>query len=348
MSRIFDLISNLHISSLVSGKEDSSFLAKNFPANIPVTTDRVGNIIFSKLSGNSNAKKIMIDAHLDHIGLCVKGITHEGFLSVSPCGGFDAEILSGTEFNVLGKKIFCGIACSTPPHLLKGDVEKKKISTKDIFIDCGFSSKEEAEKYVSAGDLILFRDTTEKLSFGKIVSSSLDNKASVVALMLTFEKIYSEHDIYFVLSVGEETSYRGAKFAADQIKPDLAIVVDVGFALSPELDFTKCMEMGKGAAVSYTDTLSREMTNWVICTANKHNLPLQIVCEPGGTGTNATALQLRNGGIPSVVISIPLKNMHTSSEIVKESDIEETAKLLCALAKESDFPCQEVVLVERN
>ncbi len=348
MSKIFDIISAFNSVDLVSGKENTKELIKLLPNGISATIDPIGNIIFSKISGKKNAKKILLDAHIDSIGLCVKEITRDGFLAIDTCGGFDPEILGGTEFFVFGKEKIRGVATATPPHLLKKSSQDEKLTIESVYIDCGFASDKEAKRSVSVGDAVAFSDDAAVLSGTKIVSPYLDNKASIAALLLAYENIFCDNDVYFVFSVGEETGFRGIKLATKNIQPDLAIVVDVGFALSPELDKTKCIKTGEGPSVSFTDTLSREMTKWVINTAGRKNLSLQIICEPGGTGTNATALQLQNAGIPSCVISIPLRNMHTNSEIVDECDIVKTAELLSALVSENSFPCQEVVLVERK
>ncbi len=348
MSKILDMITAFNSVQLVSGKENTAELIKYLPKELNAVTDEIGNIVFFKKSGKPGAKKILLDAHIDCIGLCVKEITKDGFISVASCGGFDAEILGSTKFCVFGKEKVFGIATSTPPHLLNKESDGKKSSLDSVYIDCGFASDEEAKKIVSVGDMVAFCDDPIPLLGSKIACPYWDNKASAIALILAFESILAENDVYFVLSVGEETSYRGAKFAASAIQPDFAFVVDVGFALSPELDPTKCILMGKGPSVSFSDTLSRSLTKWVIKVAEEKEIPLQVICEPGGTGTNATALQLQNKGIPSCVISIPLKNMHTSSEIVDKNDILKTAELLSALCSEKDFPCREVVLVERN
>lgn len=347
MKKILDLINAMNSVCLVSGKENTNDLLKLLPENICAKTDDIGNVIFSSRSGKPGAKRILVDAHIDTIGLCVKDITKDGFLAVTSCGGFDPGILGSTKFCIYGKEKVYGIATSTPPHLLKKSSSDAKITLNDIFIDCGFASDEEAKKTVSVGDVISFSENAVPLLGTKITSPYLDNKASVAALILAFESVVSENDVFFVLSVGEESGYRGAKFAAKTIQPDLALVVDVGFAYSPELDITKCIKIGKGPSVSFSDTLSRKLTKWVIDVANDKEIPLQVICEPGGTGTNATALQLQNSGIPSCVISIPLKNMHTNSEIVDVNDVKKTAELLSALVSENEIPCREVILVER-
>ena len=109
---------------------------------------------------------------------------------------------------------------------------------------------------------------------------------------------------------------------------------------------TKCIRMGYGPSVSVTDTLSPAMTDFVMNTAKTNGLPLQIVCEPGGTGTSATAVQLRDNGIPCAVLSIPISNMHTPSEIVKISDLEATTELLLAICHEEALPTKEVNCLE--
>ena len=122
------------------------------------------------------------------------------------------------------------------------------------------------------------------------------------------------------------------------------MILDAGFARAPGLDATHCIEMGKGPSISYTDTLSRKASNWVKKCAQDQSIRLQVIAEPGGTGTSATAFQLENGGVPCAVISIPIHNMHTPSEIVLESDIADTANLIKILLSDHDIPREEAVL----
>lgn len=348
MNQILNILSSLCDCYDISGLEQSAFSNHSPFSDFPGyqrMCDHAGNILYTKLSGNENAKKILIEAHLDTIGFCVKEITQNGFVSLCPCGGIDSKILPSTELMTINGERRLGVCCSVPPHLSN---EKNNEKTAEIYVDFGFQSLSDAKKHIKIGDPIAFADPLIRLQSEKVSAPGLDNKAAVAALIATMKKAESEHDLYFLFSAGEETTARGVISIADTIAPDIAIVVDAGFALTPGLENFGCIEMNKGPSVSITDTLSRFLSDWVMDSAKKKTLPLQIVCEPGGTGTSATKLQLQSGSIPCVVISIPLKNMHTPSEIVSISDIELTVKLLCALISQKEIPSQEVVLIDKK
>ncbi len=348
MSKIFEILDMLSRINFLSGAESTSVDHKvpELFRKYGATVDPMGNLWIEKKSEKEDAKTILVEAHLDAIGLCVKEITDGGFISVSACGGFDVSLLPGTEFHVHSDGIYKAIASSIPPHLLKKTENKEKLTLDSIFLDCGFQTKKEAEVHVKIGAPISFAAPCKKLLNDRLCAPSLDNKAAVIALLLTVEKVKSDHNILFMFSMGEETTSRGVKSANFPAKIDLALVVDAGFAFTKGLDADKCILMEHGPAISIADTLTRDVSTWVINTARNENKSLQVVVEPGGTGTSATALQLRNGGIPCGVISIPLKYMHTPSEIVSEKDVEQTAELLCSLLEQKVIPFGEVRIVE--
>ena len=347
MSKIFQMLQELSKVQLLSGAESTSTLHEvpNFLKSYGAYSDSIGNLWLEKQSDAPDAKNILLEAHLDAIGLCVASITENGFLSVCACGGFDASLLPGTEFIVHSGKDYKAVATSIPPHLMKKKDAETKITLSEIYLDCGFSSKSEAQRHIMIGSTVSFAAPANALLNRRICAPSLDNKAAVIALLLTFEKLNSKHNVFFLLSMGEETTSRGVKSAHFQRKIDLALVVDAGFSFTKGLDPDKCILMDQGPSISIADTLSRSVSSWVIQTASKTKCSLQTVVEPGGTGTSATALQLRESGIPCGVISIPLKYMHTQSEIVSEKDIELTADLLCTLAEQDDIPFGEVKIV---
>lgn len=346
MSKIFQMLQELSKIQLLSGAESTStFEVPNFFKSYGAYSDRTGNLWMEKKSNAPDAKNILLEAHLDAIGLCVKEITEKGFLSVCACGGFDASLLPGTEFIVHSGKDYKAVATSIPPHLMKKKDAETKITLSEIYLDCGFSSKTEAQRHIMIGSPVSFAASPAELLNGRICAPSLDNKAAVIALLLAFKKINSKNNVFFLLSMGEETTSRGVKTAHFPKKIDFALVVDAGFSFAKGLDPDKCILMDQGPSISIADTLSRSVSSWVIETANKTNCALQTVVEPGGTGTSATALQLRESGIPCGVISIPLKYMHTQSEIVSEKDIELTADLLCTLAEQTEIPFGEVQVV---
>lgn len=347
MKSIFELLTHLTEIELLSGRESTSY-EKKIPeifSEYGATSDQFGNLWIKKESNCPNAKNILVEAHLDAIGLCIKEICDGGFLSVCALGGFDASILPGTEFLVHSRKLYKAIATSVPPHLLKKTENDKKLSLEDIYLDCGFSSKEEAEKHVEIGSSVSFASPCKRLLGDCITAPSLDNKAAVAALLLASEKVISPHNLSFMFSMGEETTSRGVKSAGFDKKPDLALVVDAGFGFAKGLDEDKCIKMNAGPSISIADTLSAKVPQWVIEVAKKENVPLQIVVEPGGTGTSATALQMRENGIPCGLISIPLKYMHTPSETVTEGDVKKTCELLCALLSQDEIPFGEVNLI---
>ncbi len=349
MFEIANLYRELTQVPYVSGKEYPYFFGKiPLPfSSLGARIDGVGNLWISKKASDPLAKNILFEAHLDEIGFCVEGVTENGFLHALPCGGFDRSILPGTEFTVHGKRKVRSIAISVPPHLSKIKDDASKKEEEGIYLDCGFASKKEAFESVSPGDSITYASDLI-VQDGAFIGHGLDNKASVIALLLALEKVSSPHNLHFLFSTGEETGKRGICCADFPCKMDLAFVFDVGFGLSADLDETKCIQMGKGPSVSLTDTLSRTCEDWVIKIAQSASTPLQTVCEPGGTGTNATALQLLQGGIPTAVISLPLRYMHTASETVLEKDIFYTADLVCAIAEAEQLPQLEVSYLEHD
>jgi len=347
MSKIFELLEILSKTNYLSGNE-STYKNQSIPEPffaLGASLDCYGNLIVEKKSPDKNAKTILIEAHLDTIGLCVKDILPGGFLAVSASGGFDPNILPGTEFKIYSKSTVKGIATSVAPHLQKSKDGNQKLDLNEIYLDCGFSSDEEAKAHIEIGAPIEFSAPCQKLCDHCISAPSLDNKAAVAALILAIEKVQSPHNLIFLFSVGEETTSRGVKQIDLRVKPDVAFVVDAGFAYTKGLNPDQCIIMQKGPSISIADTLSRSVAQWVITTAKKNDFPLQIVVEPGGTGTSGTALQLRYGGIPCGLISIPLKYMHTPSEVVCETDVESTSDLLCLLLQEKELVFGEVNLV---
>lgn len=346
MSKIFQLLNSLLDDCFLTGNE-CTYRDKAIPnvfSEIGAKIDDFGNLWVEKKSDQINGKNVLIEAHLDQIGLCVKDITDSGFLAVCPCGGFDVNLIPGTEFIVHGNQKHKGIAGSVPPHLLKNKDAAKKLSFDDVYLDCGFSSKKEAERFVSIGSPVTFAAPCTRLFDNRICCPSLDNKAAVVALLLTIERVKPKNNLTFIFSVGEESTSRGVKNADLMSKFDFGIVVDAGFARSKGIDSDQTIQMDSGPSVSIADTLSRDAALWVIEVAKQKSLQLQTIVEPGGTGTSTTAMQLRAGGIPCALISIPLRNMHTQSEIVSERDIELTADLLCALLECDDYSFGEVDL----
>lgn len=293
------------------------------------------NNVIGHLGVKGGKPHILIDAHIDRIGLVVTYITEDGFLKFSGCGGIDRRLLFAQQVTVLGKKPIAGIICSMPPHLEKDESSVPEME--DICIDIGMS-KSQAEQVVSLGDKIVFLARCKKLQGDKITGAALDDRSGVGAILRALEFVKNDNlncEITVLFSAQEEVGERGAKIAAFEINPDIAIAVDVSFALTSDDKEEKCGKMGKGCMIGFSPVLDRELSEKMKELAEKNNLPCQIEVMAGETGTNADRFSVNNSGARAVTLSIPLKYMHTPVEVISLSDVENTARLIAAYVKEA-------------
>ena len=318
----------------VSGYEDSvsSIIQSIFSEYCDqVRIDSFNNVIGRKTGYGDNKKKILITAHLDEIGLMITGIDKNGFLKFCGIGGVDAKILLCQEVIIHGRKDIYGIIGAKPPHLLDNDEANKVPDIKDMRIDTGLSD-DEIKKYIRVGDTVTFVPHFEELKNNRVSSKSMDNRSGVAALIETMkeiEKIKHDSDIYFVATVQEEVGLRGAIITSYNINPDIGIVIDVCHGDIAESFREESYELGKGVAIGVGPILNKKHTNNIIDIAKKYNIPYQIDVEWGNTGTEAAALQISREGIPVVLLSIPLRYMHTTVEMLSIDDIISTSRL-CA------------------
>ncbi len=277
-----------------------------------------------------NKPHILIDAHIDQIGMICSYITDDGFIKVSNLGGLDRRILQAQQVLIHGKETVKGIICSTPPHLSDGDEKVPEMT--DISIDTGFS-KAELEKIVSLGDTISFSPQCRELLNGRISGKSLDDRVGVASIIYMLELLKDELknlncSFTVLFSSQEELGERGAMTACYEINPDYAIAVDVSFALTADDSEEKCGKMGKGCMIGIAPTLDKEFSDTLINIAKEKEIPYQIEVMNGQTGTNADRFSVSRAGVKTVTCSIPLKYMHTPVEEIQLSDVENTAELL--------------------
>lgn len=276
---------------------------------------------------------VLIDAHIDQIGLIVTYITEDGFLKISGCGGIDRRLLLAQQVAVLGREKIYGVICSVPPHL-SGD-EKKVPEFSDICVDIGMT-KEEAEKIVSLGDRIVFLQHCRELEGDVITGAALDDRCGVAAVLRAVELVGNEkvNCSYTVLfSTQEEVGERGAKIGVYDIDPDIAIAVDVSFALTSDDSEIKCGKMGNGCMIGVAPSLDRELSVQMMEIAAENGLPYQTEVMSGETGTNADRFSVNRDGVRTITLSIPLKYMHTPVEVISLADVENTARLIAAYIK---------------
>lgn len=290
--------------------------------------DSLGNIISFK-KGNGN-KKIMLAAHMDEIGLMVNYIEDNGLLRFTSIGGVDPRTIIGQEVIVHGKDNLFGVIGSKPPHLQDPEEQNKSIKLEDMIIDIGYPY-EEVSKLVNIGDIVTINRDMEYLKNNKVTGKALDNRAGVTVLLecaRQLQKLSHDFDVYFVSTVQEEVSMSGVTAASYNINPDFGVVVDVGFGHTPELDESSTINLGHGPGITLGGNIHPNLRKNLIDIANQYNIPYQNVITPGPTGTDANAMQVNRAGIPSLVLSVPLRYMHTSVELIQLEDIRYTAHLL--------------------
>ena len=311
----------------VSGdeKETGEKVKELLSPYMSVKTDRLYNVIAER---KGRGKHFLIDAHLDRIGLVITGINDKGFLKFANCGGIDERTLIGSEVIVFGKKPLFGVICSVPPHLSGKDDKLPGID--EMCIDIGYNS-EEAHKLVEAGDRAIVRNNPVKLLGNRISSAALDNRAGVAAAVLCvkyLEKKGFDGNLTVMLSSQEEVGLRGAKVGAYVIQADEAVVVDVTFGTEPSVSKEESGELGKGPLIGFSPVLDRKMSQRLVAVAETENIPYSREVMSSKTGTNADSISESGRGIPTVTVSIPIKNMHTQVEVADTEDIENTAKLI--------------------
>ncbi len=271
---------------------------------------------------------ILLDAHIDQIGFVVTYITDDGFLKVSNCGGIDRRLLLAQQVTVLGKEPVTGIVCAIPPHLSTDESSVPEME--DICIDVGMT-KLQAEEMISLGDKIVFDVKCQKMCGDKITGGALDDRCGVAAILRALEIIKDktlDFELSVMFSTQEELGERGAKIGVFDIDPDIAIAVDVSFALTSDDSELKCGKMCNGCMIGFAPTLDKSLSEQFKSIAVNNNMPYQIEVMNGETGTNADRFSVNKSGVKAVTLSIPLKYMHTPVEVISVSDVENTAHLI--------------------
>lgn len=318
----------------VSGCEEPAIevAKKYFQQYCSVNIDCNGNLF--AVMGNENAEKtILIDAHIDRIGLVVTGVDEKGFVKVDKCGGIDLRTLQDSELVLQKNPSLTGVVCCMPPHLSDGKEDKANPIDK-TYVDFGLPY-EEIEKHISLGDALTFKSKPVMLLNNRVASACLDDRCGVATLIKVAENLYNikkealAYKVVFLLSVQEETFGTGAKTASYTVNADEAVAVDVSFASQPDVSgqYSK-IELGKGPMICISPILNREMSNAFISIAKEKNIPYQLEPISGATGTNADSISVAKGGVKTAVISIPQRNMHTPNEIISLDDLENTASLI--------------------
>ena len=309
-----------------------------------IQTDVMGSV-HARLSGTGVAPSLMLSAHMDEIGLMVTYISDEGFLSVSSVGGVDAAILPGMRVDVHASNSFeplRGVVGRKPIHLIEPDERKSVTPIDKLVIDLGMPAKR-VKKLVMVGDVITFGVGFERFGKNMAVSRAFDDKAGVWVAVRVLETLAKEGrapgDFIVAATVQEEIGTRGAITSAYGLDPDVAIAFDVTHATDyPGIDKTKYGKIvcGEGPVIARGPNINPAVCERLVAAAEAEGLPYQIEAEPGVTGTDARSIQISRGGVPTGLVSVPLRYMHTPTEVVSLDDLDATVKLLVRFARDLD------------
>ena len=289
-----------------------------------------GNVIGNFGNRKNGTPHILIDAHIDQVGLIVTNIYESGFIGFSNVGGIDRRLLPAQQVCIHGKKKLAGVVCSTPPHLSGSDNKINKIE--DFYIDTGMSF-EAVSNIVEPGDRITFASMPKELLNDRITGPALDDRSGVASILYALELLRNqkyECSFSVTFSAQEELGERGAKIAAFDIDPDIALAVDVSFAYCLGDREYECGKMGQGPMIGISPSLSREISDKLIEISKNENIPYQLEVMNGLTSTNADQFSVNRTGCKACTVSIPLKYMHTPSEIIQIYDVENTGRLIAA------------------
>ena len=279
--------------------------------------------------GDKNAKEqIMLDAHIDQIGMVITEIDDEGFLRVTNVGGIDRRTLPGSRVTVYGEKELTGIVCVLPPHI--SDNKDKISPVNDQMIDIGLT-KAEAEKLVSVGDRVILTSSVTELMGSRVTGTALDDRSGCAVIIRAAQLLKDEKlncGVHVVCSTKEEVGGQGAQIYTYRINPTRAIAVDVSFAKQHGVDKAGLGELGKGPMIGFSAILDRAMSRKLVELANTNSIPYQTEAMGGSTGTNCDEIVVSRYGVPCGLISIPQRNMHTPSEVCDLEDMENTARLI--------------------
>jgi endoglucanase len=335
---IKDFLFDICSKPLVSGFEymNADLLKKYFGQYTDsFEKDNIGSYIFK--SEGKNDKSIMLAAHMDEIGLMITGILDGGFLRFTSVGGINAASLVAQDVYVYGREKVFGVIGIKPPHVTSAEERNNKLETKDLYIDTGYS-KDKLEKLVSVGDIAVIDREPVKLQGNTIASKALDDRACVAVMLQTsyeLKKISHKSSIYYSCTAQEETGCRGAMTSGYKINPDVAIILDVDFGASPDMP-PETAKLGKGPIISIGGRMNHKLTRKFMDVCREYNFELQHEALPAYTGTDTEPLQISREGIPCVLISIPLRYMHTSVETIDIDDVVNAGKSIARFINEID------------
>lgn len=321
-----ELLKQLCLLDGTSGDEGAvrDFIISQIDGFCEWKTDALGNIIAFKKGEKTPLKKLLIDAHMDEVGLIISSVTENGFLKFKTVGGIDTAALMFKNVKINGK--INGVISGKPVHLLDKKEKTKLPDKESLYIDIGAASKEEALALVSLGDRAVM-ESDFLLSGEKVISKALDDRIGC-AVLISLLKQNAKYDFYGSFSVQEEIGLRGAKTAAFAVSPDAAIILEGTTAadIAEVPSDKKVCVLGQGAAVSFMDNATLYYRPYFDAAINS-GVKCQVKASVSG-GNNSGAIHLSGNGVKTITISVPCRYIHSSSSVADIRDIA-SAKELC-------------------
>ena len=286
------------------------------------------------------APLLAVVGHIDEIGLIVTHVDEKGFLWFTSIGGWDPQILVGQRVEIRGKDgPVLGVVGRKPIHLLEVDQRKKVVELKGMHIDIGAKDGEEASELIRVGDPVVIAAEPVPMLGERLVSKAMDNRLGAYVALESLRRANERGEIKgsfaAVAAVQEEIGLFGARTAAFEVRPDIAIAVDVTHATdAPGVDEKElgASPLGSGPVIGRGSTLSPKVFELLVETAEAKGIEHSISASGRGTSTDADVLQISRAGIPTGLVSIPLRYMHSPVEMVDLADVEATVELLAAFA----------------
>lgn len=331
---LLEKLSNAHGISGWEGSVQQIVKEEIAPFVDEIRIDALGNLIATK---KGEKPSIMIEAHADEIGLMVKQIDEKGFIRFIRIGGwFDQTLLNQRVIVHTRSGPVVGVIGSKPPHVMQEDDRKKVVEARDMFIDIGCASQKDVENLgILPGTPISIDRTFASLQSDKVTGKAFDNRAGLIVMIEALKRAKTRSTIYAVATVQEEVGLKGAKVTAFDLNPDLAIAADVTIPGDhPGIEMKDApIEMGKGPVLVLADASGRgliatpQVIEWLVGTAKEFEIPVQLEASDGGT-TDATSIYLTRAGIPTGVISVATRYIHSPVEVLSISDIDKAADLM--------------------
>jgi len=291
--------------------------------------DTMGNLIAVKRGRDGPGYTIMLAGHMDEIGLLVTKL-EDRFLRFATVGGFDFRVLLGQEVVVHGRRDLPGVIGTRSPHVLSKEEREQVLPLVKLFIDVALPHEELAQ-LVQVGDVITLRRQFTELAGNLVTGKAFDDRAALVCILTCLQhlaKMNHSWDVFAVATVQEEVGLRGALTGAFGIAPSIGIAIDVGHGNMLGVSEADTVKVGNGPALGIGPNIHPAMYSRLVETARSYEIPYQTDPIPGRSGTDAWAIQVAREGVPTALISIPLRYMHTTVETLSLKDLERTGRLL--------------------